>query len=52
VGDTVRSLTVARRAEIAGDIERLADRALRTLAVGFRQVPHEDEVGDAPGLVT
>ena len=39
VGGTVSPLTATRRAEITCDIERLADRALRTLAVASRLLP-------------
>jgi P-type Ca2+ transporter type 2C len=36
VASAVRPLTEVRRAEIAADVERLADLALRTLAVAYR----------------
>ena len=36
VAGEVRRLTDTRRAEIAADVERLADLALRTLAVAYR----------------
>jgi Ca2+-transporting ATPase len=39
VAGEVRRLTDARRAEIAADVERLADLALRTLAVAYRPLP-------------
>ncbi|HET7856600.1 MAG TPA: cation-translocating P-type ATPase [Gaiellaceae bacterium] len=35
----VRPLTDARRAEILREVDRLADRALRTLAVAYRPLP-------------
>jgi P-type Ca2+ transporter type 2C len=38
VGGVIRPLTDARRAEVHAQVERLADRALRTLAVAFRQI--------------
>jgi P-type Ca2+ transporter type 2C len=38
VGEIVRPLTDARRAEVHAQVEQLADRALRTLAVAFRQI--------------
>jgi P-type Ca2+ transporter type 2C len=37
VGGIIRPLTDVRRAEVHAEVERLADRALRTLAVAFRQ---------------
>jgi magnesium-transporting ATPase (P-type) len=46
VGGVVRELTGARRAELLATIDRLADRALRTLAVAYRQfvtLPEADE---------
>jgi Ca2+-transporting ATPase len=39
VAGEVRALTTERRAEILADVERLADRALRTLAVAYRRLP-------------
>ena len=39
VAGEVRALTEERRAEILADVERLADRALRTLAVAYRRLP-------------
>ncbi|HET8617446.1 MAG TPA: HAD-IC family P-type ATPase [Acidimicrobiales bacterium] len=39
-----RRLTEARRAEVLATVDRLADRALRTLAVAFRPLPD----GEAP----
>jgi P-type Ca2+ transporter type 2C len=36
IGGEVQPLTDGRRAQIAADVERLADRALRTLAVAYR----------------
>ncbi len=39
VAGEVRALTAERRAEILADVERLADRALRTLAVAYRRLP-------------
>jgi potassium/sodium efflux P-type ATPase len=38
----VRPLTDGRRAEILADVERLADLALRTLAVAYRPLPGGD----------
>jgi calcium-translocating P-type ATPase len=35
----LRPLTAARRGEILAAVDRLADRALRTLAVAYREVP-------------
>jgi P-type Ca2+ transporter type 2C len=46
VAGEVRRLTDARRAEIAADVERLADLALRTLAVAYRPLP---DVEPPPG---
>ncbi len=46
VASEVRRLTDTRRAEIAADVERLADRALRTLAVAYRPLP---DVEPPPG---
>lgn len=40
IGGVVRPLTDARRAEVLAQVEQLADRALRTLAVAFRQMDH------------
>jgi calcium-translocating P-type ATPase len=42
VGGRVRLLTAARRSEILASVDRLADMALRTLAVAYRPLP-EDE---------
>ena len=39
VGGTVRPLADVRREEILAIVERLADRALRTLAVAYRPLP-------------
>ncbi len=39
VGGEVQRLTDARRAQIAADVDRLADLALRTLAVAYRPLP-------------
>jgi calcium-translocating P-type ATPase len=39
VAGEVRALTEERRAEILADVERLAGRALRTLAVAYRRLP-------------
>jgi magnesium-transporting ATPase (P-type) len=39
----VRPLTDARRAEVLADVERLADLALRTLAVAYRPLPDRPE---------
>jgi Ca2+-transporting ATPase len=51
VAGEVRSLTDARRAEIAVDVERLADGALRTLGVAFRPLPDVElpAAGGQPG---
>ena len=38
-GGEVRGLTDGRRAELAATVDRLADRALRTLAVAYRLLP-------------
>jgi magnesium-transporting ATPase (P-type) len=38
-----RPLTDARRAEVLADVERLADLALRTLAVAYRPLPDRPE---------
>ena len=46
IASEVRRLTDTRRAEIAADVERLADRALRTLAVAYRPLP---DVEPPPG---
>jgi P-type Ca2+ transporter type 2C len=46
VAGEVRRLTDTRRAEIAADVERLADLALRTLAVAYRPLP---DVEPPPG---
>jgi calcium-translocating P-type ATPase len=40
----IRPLTDARRGEVLAAVDRLADDALRTLAVAYRPLPH----GDAP----
>jgi magnesium-transporting ATPase (P-type) len=47
VAGEVRRLTDTRRADIAADVERLADLALRTLAVAYRPLP---DVEPPPGL--
>ncbi len=39
VGGEVQPLTDGRRSQIAADVERLADLALRTLAVAYRPLP-------------
>jgi len=39
IAGEVQRLTDARRSEIAADVERLADLALRTLAVAYRPLP-------------
>lgn len=39
VGGSDHALTDKRRAEILGTVDRLADRALRTLAVAYRALP-------------
>lgn len=44
VGGRNRALTAARRQEILADVDRLANRALRTLAVAYRSLP----VGETP----
>jgi magnesium-transporting ATPase (P-type) len=49
VAGTVRPLTTARRAEIAGDVDRLADCALRTLGVASRPLPDGALVTSSPG---
>jgi Ca2+-transporting ATPase len=41
-GGEVRPLTPQRREAIAADVERLADLALRTLAVAYRPLPHTE----------
>jgi P-type Ca2+ transporter type 2C len=46
VAGEVRRLTDTRRSEIAADVERLADLALRTLAVAYRPLP---DVEPPPG---
>jgi P-type Ca2+ transporter type 2C len=48
VGGEIRSLTDARRAEIAADVERLADLALRTLAVAYRPLPDVELPAPSP----
>src|SRR5690606_1609870 len=40
VAGRIRPLTPERRREIMTGVDRLADRALRTLAVAYRSVPH------------
>ena len=49
-GSVARSgaLTDARRAEIAADVERLADLALRTLAVAYRPLPDVEPPAPSP----
>jgi P-type Ca2+ transporter type 2C len=49
VGGVIRPLTDARRAEVHAQVEQLADRALRTLAVAFRQIDSDEppEANDA-----
>ena len=42
VGGLVRPLSEARRDEILTTVERLADRALRTLAVAYRPLPADE----------
>jgi magnesium-transporting ATPase (P-type) len=55
VAGEVRRLTDTRRAEIAADVERLADLALRTLSVAYRPLadveppPPSGSADDAPG---
>ncbi len=47
VSGEVRPLTGDRRNEVLSTVERLADRALRTLAVAYRQLPgHEPPLDD------
>jgi Ca2+-transporting ATPase len=48
-GADVVELTDDRRREILGDVERLADLALRTLAVAYRRLPGSDvpEAGES-----
>jgi P-type Ca2+ transporter type 2C len=43
VAGEVRPLTDARRAQVREDVGRLADLALRTLAVAYRPLPGRDE---------
>jgi potassium/sodium efflux P-type ATPase len=45
VGGEVRPLSDDRRNEIAESVDRLADQALRTIAVAYRPLP-EEEAGD------
>ena len=40
VGAGVQELTAERRMAIRAEVDRLADRALRTLAVAYRHTPH------------
>jgi len=48
VAGEVRPLTEARRADLDATVDRLADRAMRTLAVAYRPLPnHESPSGDA-----
>jgi calcium-translocating P-type ATPase len=42
VGDTTRPLDAERREAILAEVERLSDRALRTLAVAYRATPHTE----------
>ena len=42
VAGEIRQLTANRRGEILAIVARLADRALRTLAVAYRQLPDDD----------
>jgi Ca2+-transporting ATPase len=46
-GDEVVALTPERRQQILAEVEDLAARALRTLAVGERHIDHDDD--DGPG---
>jgi P-type Ca2+ transporter type 2C len=45
VAGEVRPLTDERRAAILGDVDRLADQALRTLAVAYRPLPEHEPPG-------
>ncbi len=47
VAGAVVALTADRRAEIAADVDRLADRALRTLAVAYRPLATLEQPVDA-----
>ncbi len=47
VAGEVRPLTDARRAAIAADVDGLADKALRTLAVAYRPLPDVEPPADA-----
>ena len=47
VAGVIRPLTQQRRDEVLATVERLADRALRTLAVAYRHLP-DDATIDAP----
>jgi P-type Ca2+ transporter type 2C len=42
VGGVVRALTAERRGDVLATVDRLADRALRTLAVAYRALPHAE----------
>ncbi len=46
VAGEIRQLTADRRAELLSTVERLADRALRTLAVAYRQLADGDRPAD------
>ncbi|MGZ4737891.1 MAG: cation-translocating P-type ATPase [Ilumatobacteraceae bacterium] len=46
VAGELRTLTTERRAELLSTVERLADRALRTLAVAYRQLADGDRPTD------
>ncbi len=43
-GGSVRALTPARRRELAEQVDELADRALRTLAVAYRPIDDQHEL--------
>jgi P-type Ca2+ transporter type 2C len=51
VAGEVRPLTDGRRSAIGADVDRLADRALRTLAVAYRPLP-DVEPPEPPGPAT
>jgi P-type Ca2+ transporter type 2C len=42
--EVVRPLTDERRRQVLADVDRLADRALRTLAVAYRMLPGDTDV--------
>jgi P-type Ca2+ transporter type 2C len=50
VGTEVRALSSERRREIQADVDRLSDRALRTLGVAYRRLPDTEAPDtEAPG---